>query len=353
MINHPSFCKSINTLEKVVVNSDTPNFESIKNVPKKRFFKLNSTFVPCFSHRCSISSTRSSSSSANNFRESLQIFARRLRYKFQRIWQMEDGINSMDSDFTDLSTEYWSPHLRMAVAEIGHEFRCSVRRKLRKMRYKSNRNNASTNYTGIAFCEEEIDTGTTDLGTGSATAVATPLKGIGHSSTNTYEDSIYQMARPNTSIDAAFTFKSPESKSSAELFPCKTSYFQWLSQLVKKYPIDITETLQNEPTTATSMLTTTCPIIDKSVFDVSPDLLGMVRLNPFGLQFTTGLTKTEFEHSLFAASSTETATAVMSEQESPTAKMQMEISTELAWVNKSFNTNEQCNDKCQNSKCWG
>ena len=124
--------------------------------------------------------------------------------------------------------------------------------------------------------------------------------------------------------------KAQKAKAQQGFFPCKTSYFQWLSQLVKKYPIDITKTLQNEPITATSMLTTTCPIIDKSVFDVSLDLLGMVRLNPFGLQFTTGLTKTEFEHSLFAASSTETATAVMSKQESPAAKMQMEISTELA-----------------------
>jgi len=236
MINHPSFCKPINTLKKVVVNSDTPNFESIKNAPKKSFFKLNSTFVPCFSHRCSISNTRSSSSSANNFRESLQIFARRLRYKFQRIWQMEDEVNSMDSDFTDLSTEYWSPHLRMAVAEIGHEFRCSMRRKLRKMRYKSNRNNTSTNSTGIAFCEEEIDTGTTDLGTGSATAVATPLKGIGHSSTNTYEESIYQMARPNTSIDAVFTFKSPESKSSAGFFSLQDQLFSMALSAGEKIP---------------------------------------------------------------------------------------------------------------------
>jgi hypothetical protein len=250
----------------------------------------------------------------------------------------------MDSDFTDLSAEYWSPHLRMAVAEMGHEFRCSVSRKLRKIRrHKLNRSNTNASDAGIIFFEEKIRTGTAELSTGSATAVATPLKGISCSPTDACGDSINSKARLGHSIESS-------AKKPAELFPHKTSYFQWLSQLMKKHPIDTTDVLHDDTTTATSILTT-CPVIDKNIFDVSPSLFKMVRLDPLGLQLTTGLTETEFEQSPLAASSTEPATAVMSEQEFPAAKMQIKAFTEAALADKSSSINEECNGKCQNGRC--
>lgn len=98
----------------------------------KRFESVSEKWFSSSSPSFNCSSSISNRSDYD-FRESFHMLTQRVRYNMKRIWKIEHTIDTMDSDFTDLSADYWSPHLRMVVIEISREFRCSVSKKLRKI----------------------------------------------------------------------------------------------------------------------------------------------------------------------------------------------------------------------------
>lgn len=250
----------------------------------------------------------SSTSSDLDFRDSFHMLTQRVRYNMKRIWKIEHTIDIMDSDFTELSADYWSPHLRMVVIEISREFRCSVSKKLRKtfLRHGADKHSVSTKFS---FFGKQTSPKTAVTSASDATVVESTQEKFEYSSNCRDSKTIAQKLKLDSGIETAQT-----ANNTNKIDKEKRSYLQWFSQLVKMHFIDATNCTHDASKVSSSVMKT-CPIIDDEIFDANLGLFEMIRLDPLGLQLTIESIHTEVEQSPFPLSATETATMVMSEHE--------------------------------------